>query len=284
MHRSTTTILLMLLLACGTVQAESIPLIREHGTYLVPVTINGKVSINFMIDTGASDVSIPADVFSTLVRAGTVTKQDFLGRQQYELADGSKQWAQRFRIRSLRVGTLELRDVVASVTPAAGTLLLGQSFLERLPNWTINNQKHTLVMNESANNGGTTSSDAQPVDEGTRPKWALISTFEGKTLYIDMSQIESAGSVRRTWLWLIFGPHAKPLNFDGQLITSSLFFAAFDCAANTMRYEAMTTYRDRIEHSIPVDDIPAKQRLWEPVEPGSYDDVEMRMACSNGSD
>jgi clan AA aspartic protease (TIGR02281 family) len=276
--------LLALLIASGAAHAESIPLIRANGTYLVPVTINGKVSINFLIDTGASDVSIPADVFSTLVRAGTVTKQDFLGRQQYELADGSKQWAQRFRIRSLRVGSLELRDVVALVLPTTGTLLLGQSFFGRLPNWSINNEQHTLVVNESATNGGAgVASNAQVREESTtKLRWALISTFEDKALYIDMSQIETAGSIRRAWLRLIFGSHAKAPNADdGQRITSLLTLAAFDCASHTMRYEAITTYHDHVENSIPVDDFPARRRLWQPVEPGGYDEDEMRMACSD---
>lgn len=64
------TMALALLLACGSAQAESIPLIREHGTFVVPVVINDRITLNFTIDSGASDISIPADVFSTLTRAG----------------------------------------------------------------------------------------------------------------------------------------------------------------------------------------------------------------------
>jgi clan AA aspartic protease (TIGR02281 family) len=143
------TILLALLLVCGAAQAESIPLIREHGTFVVPVVINDKMTLNFTIDSGASDVSIPADVFSTLTRTGTVAKSDFLDKQTYELADGSQQTSQRFRIRSLRVGSLELRGVIASVAPPAGTLLLGQSFLSRLKSWSIDNDRQLLVFNES---------------------------------------------------------------------------------------------------------------------------------------
>ncbi len=68
MHR---TIILALLLACGTAQAESIPLIREHEVFVVPVVINDKIMLNFTIDSGTSDVSIPADVFSAVIRAGS---------------------------------------------------------------------------------------------------------------------------------------------------------------------------------------------------------------------
>jgi len=155
------SILLALLLVFGAAQADSIPLIREHGTFVVPVVINDKMTLNFTIDSGASDVSIPADVFSTLLRTGTVTQSDFLDKQLYELADGSKQTSQRFRIRSLRIGSLELRAVIASVAPSAGTLLLGQSFLSRLKSWSIDNDRQLLVFNGSTN-GDAATTGVQP--------------------------------------------------------------------------------------------------------------------------
>jgi clan AA aspartic protease (TIGR02281 family) len=147
MHK-TIWIALLLLLVWDKTQAGSVPLIYEKGTYLVPVFINDKISLNFTIDSGASDVSIPADVFSTLVRTGTILRSDFVDTQEYELADGTKRTSQRFRIRSLRIGDIELRGVVASVAPPEGSLLLGQSFLSRMKNWSIDNERRLLVFNE----------------------------------------------------------------------------------------------------------------------------------------
>jgi len=136
------------LLVCGKAQADSVPLIYEKGTYLVPVFINERISLNFTVDSGASDVVIPADVFSTLVRTGTILKSDFVDTQAYELADGSQLTSKRFRIRSLRVGDVELRNVIASVGPPEGNLLLGQSFLSRMKTWAIDNERRLLVFNE----------------------------------------------------------------------------------------------------------------------------------------
>jgi len=157
-------ILLALLLACATAQAESIPLLREHGTFVVPVLIDDKITLNFTIDIGASDVTIPADVFSTLTRTGIVSQKDFLDKQVYELADGSKQTAQRFCIRSLRIGNFELKDVVDSVAPQAGSLLLGQSFLSKIKSWSIDNQRQVLLINESQspNSGSVPADEAGP--------------------------------------------------------------------------------------------------------------------------
>ena len=142
---------ILVALTCGDfAYAESIPLKPEGGTFVIPVTINGMIVLDFTIDSGAADVSIPADVYSTLVRSGTVAKDDLLDTQRYRLADGSEQSSRRFRIRSLRVGNVELPDVIASVAPAEGDLLLGQSFLSRLPSWSIDNGRHVLLLNETA--------------------------------------------------------------------------------------------------------------------------------------
>jgi hypothetical protein len=80
----------------------------EGGTLVVPVLINDAITLTFIIDSGAADVSIPADVFLTLMRAGTVDKSDFIGSRTYELADGSTVPSPIFCIRSLKVGNLEI--------------------------------------------------------------------------------------------------------------------------------------------------------------------------------
>ena len=137
-------------LACSAAAgAETIPLKAEGGTFVVPVLINQRIVRNFTIDSGSADVSIPGEVFAALIRTGTVAQEDLLDERRYKLADGSEQRSQRFLVRSLRVGGVELRDVVASVAPAGGELLLGQSFLARLKSWSIDNDRHVLVLNES---------------------------------------------------------------------------------------------------------------------------------------
>jgi len=83
----------------------------------VPVLINGKITLDFTVDSGASEVTIPADVFGTLLRTGTISNADLLQPGEYVLADGSTRRERRFRILTLRVGNLEMRNVVASVAP-----------------------------------------------------------------------------------------------------------------------------------------------------------------------
>jgi predicted aspartyl protease len=123
-----------------------IPLQKAGGTYVVPVLINNAITLKFVIDSGAADVSIPADVFLTLARTGTLQDTDFIGTQTYTLADGSTAPSATFRIRSLMVGSFVIENVTASIAPAAGPLLLGQSFLSRFKSWSIDNARGALIL------------------------------------------------------------------------------------------------------------------------------------------
>ena len=114
--------------------------------YSVPVLINNLITLDFLIDSGASEVCIPADVLLTLVRAGAIRKEDFLGSKTYTLADGSTVPSPRFRIRSLQVGNVVLKNVTASISSFMGTMLLGENFLKRFRSWSLDNSSHTLIL------------------------------------------------------------------------------------------------------------------------------------------
>jgi len=129
-----------------TATAGEITLVSRGGTYEVPTRLNDAFTLNFILDTGASDVVIPADVVSTLLRTGTLTERDFIGRTTHVLADGSKLPSLNFRLREVQVGSTVIRNVVASASPAQGQPLLGQSFLSRLPSWSIDYSRHVLVI------------------------------------------------------------------------------------------------------------------------------------------
>ena len=126
---------------------ETVALVSDGGTFKVPVTINGQLTLKFVVDSGAADVSIPADVVGTLVRTETITDADFLGKQTYQMADGSTVPSMRFVIRSLKVGDKTLENVTGSIAPVAGSLLLGQSFLSRFKSWSMDNQRQALMLN-----------------------------------------------------------------------------------------------------------------------------------------
>jgi hypothetical protein len=46
-----------------------VPLCKTEGRFAVPITINGQLTLKFIVNSGASDVSILADAVMTLGRS-----------------------------------------------------------------------------------------------------------------------------------------------------------------------------------------------------------------------
>jgi hypothetical protein len=123
-----------------------IPLVRRSGGLIAPVIVNNSIKLDFIVDSGASDVSIPADVFSRLVSANTVTQADITGIRNYKNADGEVFQSKTFLIRSLKIGNVEAPRVQAKVSPSNAPPLLGQSFLKRFKSWSIDNSTQELIL------------------------------------------------------------------------------------------------------------------------------------------
>jgi hypothetical protein len=59
--------------------ATEIPLVKTGGVYAVPAEINDTtLKLDFIVDSGAAEVNIPADVVLTLIRAKAIVSSDFL--------------------------------------------------------------------------------------------------------------------------------------------------------------------------------------------------------------
>jgi clan AA aspartic protease (TIGR02281 family) len=129
------------------IDQESITMEKEGGIFVVPVQLNGAITLPAIVDSGAADVTVPADVVLTLMRTKTISANDFLQEKTYVLADGSEMPSQQFRIRSIKVGNRVVEDVIATITSVRSKILLGQSYLGRLKSWSIDNDKHVLNLN-----------------------------------------------------------------------------------------------------------------------------------------
>jgi aspartyl protease family protein len=172
--------------SAATPPSTTVPMKKDGGVYVVPVSVNGTVTLDCIVDSGASDVNIPSGVFDRLVEAGTIKKEDILGSAVYTLANGSNERGRTVRLRSLKVGNIVVKDVVASVGGAQSSALLGQSFLERFTSWSLDNNRHVLLLAglpsappelrgvrsprpDRGGPHGTDPSDVKPALEGQRP-------------------------------------------------------------------------------------------------------------------
>src|SRR3954469_5634203 len=119
--------------------AETIQLEQRGGVYTLPVRINDTVTVPFILDSGAAEVVITDDILSVLRRAGTISQSDFIGTGKYTLAGGTTVSSERYILHKMNVGNRIIIEVVANVVSAKGDPLLGQTFLRKLPAWTLDN-------------------------------------------------------------------------------------------------------------------------------------------------
>jgi aspartyl protease family protein len=109
---------------------------NRYGHYVATGSINGQ-AVEFMLDTGATDVSIPASI------------ADNLGLQRgramvYQTANGMVT-AWQTTLDEIQLGPLRLGPIRASINPgdSNGTVLLGMSFLKQL---NFSQQGNTLTL------------------------------------------------------------------------------------------------------------------------------------------
>lgn len=98
---------------------------NRYGHYVTTGSINGEEVI-FIIDTGASDISIPADVAKRLkLKAGV--------KRYYQTANGPA-ISYTTRLNRVAIGNIELTKVRASINPNVHNdeILLGMTFLKHL--------------------------------------------------------------------------------------------------------------------------------------------------------
>jgi clan AA aspartic protease (TIGR02281 family) len=270
-------VLLAMLLFCGAAYSESIPLIHAHGTLQVPAVINGKISLNFTIDSGATDVSVPASVFSALTRDGTVSRQDLLDKRMYKLADGSGEISQRFRIRSLRVGKLEVRDVIASVGDSGGLLLLGQSFLSRLKSWSIDNERQALLITESATSRSPLIAPRAMASNGAGG-WVRVNALKSSAgeFLVNTASFQGDGNLRSFFEKHVFPPHTE--KWMGKWVNYAVDHWEFDCGEETAKLDARTDfYEDGTRWVADLKLI--SSTAWHPVPPDTIKDGEMKLLC-----
>lgn len=121
---------------------------RESGVFEVPVSINKVMIMNFILDSGASEVSISPDVASVLLKSGSISPADVLAPMNYRLADGSVASCQRYNLKTLELdGGLAVNNIAASVSEShTSPLLLGQNVLAQLGNVRIDYANGLMIL------------------------------------------------------------------------------------------------------------------------------------------
>jgi clan AA aspartic protease (TIGR02281 family) len=114
-----------------------VPLNRDRNGITLAASVNGANRVQFLLDTGASGVSLPRDLFDQLWAEGRITQADYQGEGSAVLADGRTVHGDRYLLRSLTVGKITAHNVLCSIGPAGSDPLLGLAFLNRFTSFSI---------------------------------------------------------------------------------------------------------------------------------------------------
>jgi len=144
--------------------AEDILLSHRGGVYQTPVTLNGKVQLEFIIDSGASLVYIPNHIFEQLKANGSISSSDILGKGKSQIANGDIVDILIINISKLKIGQTEIENVRAAVGGNRSAILLGQSALKRLEPWSLDTQKGILRITPKSVSKKNYVSSSQTID------------------------------------------------------------------------------------------------------------------------
>ncbi len=125
-------------------KSEEIPFTKDGGVCKVKCSINN-LPLHFIFDTGASNVSISSVEATFMLKNDYLTSSDIIGKQNFMTADGNISEGTIINLRDVKLGTLHLKDVKASVVRnQSAPLLLGQSVLSKLGKIEIDNSCKVL--------------------------------------------------------------------------------------------------------------------------------------------
>ncbi len=110
----------------------------ESGHFEVTAIVNGN-PVRFMVDTGASDVSLSIEEAE---RVGIDTSR-LVFNKRYQTANGLTTGA-RIYLDSVKIGDITLRNVKASVMRNGSGALLGLTFLDELSSYEVRRDKMIL--------------------------------------------------------------------------------------------------------------------------------------------
>ena len=124
-----------------------IQMTKKNGVYTIPIKINNQ-EMEFILDTGASDVLLSSLEAILLIKQGSLTEDDVLGQEAYSMANGNIEIGTVVNLRQVQIGSKIIYNVRATVVDnIAAPLLCGQSALARFGKIVIDYKTGTLEFN-----------------------------------------------------------------------------------------------------------------------------------------
>lgn len=139
-------ILSTLLIFTSSYSQTVIKMKREGGVSTIPCKVNG-LNLNFIFDTGASDVTISMSEATFMLKNGYLNENDIIGSKKYLDAVGNINEGISINLRQIEIAGLKLYNVKAAIVKSnKAPLLLGQSAIEKLGEIQLDLASNTLII------------------------------------------------------------------------------------------------------------------------------------------
>lgn len=170
---------------------------EQGGVYTMPCLVNG-LKLNFIFDTGASDVSISLTEALFMFKNGYLTEIDITGTEYYSIANGDIAEGTTILLKEVDIEGLKLHNVKASIVHNLDApLLLGQSALRKLGRIEFNYANNTLYIYKNGTNIEVSKSIITPDTIITVPDNPVESEFKNdKGSFVDERDLEMYRWVR----------------------------------------------------------------------------------------
>ncbi len=179
MKKLITLIVLLTLFGCKIEAQTKIKMLNEDGLSILPCKING-LDLNFIFDTGASDVSLSFTEALFMFKNGYLNDEDIIEKSKYSDASGNIGVNTVVNIKEIIIAGIKLTNVKAGIVDKlSAPLLLGQTAIRKLGVIQLDFEQNVLtILNGKAN----------PEDNIIITKFKIGQEFGGgKIFYIDES-------------------------------------------------------------------------------------------------
>jgi len=155
--------------------------------------------------------------------------------------------------------------------------LMGQSFLSRLKSWSIDNERQTLLITESATIRSPLIVPRAKDGNGAND-WVRVTAANEPTgeLFVNTASFQGNGNLRSLWEKHIFPPHSE--KWLGKWVNYAMDHWEFDCGEERVKLDARTDYYEDGTRWV-ADSKLISTTAWHGVPPDTIKDGEMKLLC-----